>query len=298
MKAESGVLRRRRKQGATRRVEREPRERSGLGLPGGGRLLRWLGALAALAAIGWGGVRTAGWMLSEGEFPLRRVHVDGALTNLGPEDAERVVKPYLGQNFFRLDMAALHAGFAADPWVERVAVSRRWPDSLRVEYTERVPYAHWGDQEMLDTQSQRFRPTRIRQPGEWPWLFGPAGHEALLAKTYKQAGAAVAPLGLRVTRLWQDARGAWALRLDNGIELAIGREQFAQRLARFVELYPKVLAVQVERIAVVDLRYINGFAVRWRQPAAEAGGKQGAPAVSTAPRTAGVGAAAGRDVAG
>jgi cell division protein FtsQ len=38
-------------------------------------------------------------------------------------------------------------------------------------------------------------------------------------------------------------------------------------------VYPRVLAAQIDRIAVVDLRYVNGFAVRWKaeRPAPTAG---------------------------
>ncbi|HCB13375.1 MAG TPA: cell division protein FtsQ, partial [Gammaproteobacteria bacterium] len=44
----------------------------------------------------------------------------------------------------------------------------------------------------------------------------------------------------------------------------VGREQFEQRLQRLVQLYPRILSAQIDRIAVVDLRYGNGFVVRWK----------------------------------
>ncbi|WP_132544193.1 cell division protein FtsQ/DivIB [Plasticicumulans lactativorans] len=274
----AAVLRRRRKRGATPRAAREPgsERRWAAGL--GGKLLRLVGTLAALAAIGWGGLRTAEWMLSEGAFPLRQVRVEGDLRNLDADDAKRVVEPYLGRNFFMLNMAALHAAFAENPWVEQVAVSRRWPDTLLVSFTERVPYAHWGDGEMLDQKGQRFRPGTIRERHDWPRLHGPNGHEALLMRIYADTRRALAPLGLKVVRVYEDARAAWTVVLDNGIELSLGREQFDTRLQRFIEIYPKVLAAQAERVAAVDLRYVNGFAVRWRPAPADAPPPRPAPA--------------------
>ena len=56
-------------------------------------------------------------------------------------------------------------------------------------------------------------------------------------------------------------RFAWQLRLDNGMQLELGREQMQQRLVRFVAVYPYSLATMAHRVNYVDLRYRNGFAV-------------------------------------
>lgn len=284
----SALLRRRRRRGATARVLRDDGDGAASLSPWVGRTLRFCGTLLALGGIAWGGWRGVDWMLREGEFPLRQVHVDGDLRNLGPEDAEAAVRPYLGRNFFRLDMGSLHTAFADNPWVQSVAVSRRWPDTVEVRFVERVPFAHWGRDEMIDTGAARFRPQKIREPHEWPNFDAPDGHEALLMRVYGDTGRALAPLGLKVVRVQQDARGAWTLTLDTGLELRLGREAYAERLARFIEVWPRVLAAQAERIAGVDLRYLNGFAVRWKAPSAEPGthGRtRGAP-IATAPATA------------
>ncbi|PWV61832.1 cell division protein FtsQ/DivIB [Plasticicumulans acidivorans] len=259
------LLRRRRKRGAVR-TRHEAGEQRGWKLgSGASTVLRVLGTLAAFAGIAWGGVRTADWMLREGEFPLRKVTVDGDLRNLGPEDAEAVVRPYLGRNFFRLDMRAMREGFAGNPWVESVDVTRRWPDTVAVRFVERVPFAKWGtDGDMLDTRARVFRPGKLREQHDWPQLSGPPGHEALLMDTYGAVNRRLAALSLKVVDLRQDARGAWSMHLDNDIELYLGREAFAERLDRFVDVYPQVLAADAGRIAGVDLRYLNGFAVRWK----------------------------------
>ncbi len=72
------------------------------------------------------------------------------------------------------------------------------------------------------------------------------------------------PVGLKLEKLAQDERRAWWLTFDNGLEVYVGRERFEERLRRLAQVYPKVLAAQADRIAVVDLRYVNGFAVRWK----------------------------------
>ena len=166
----SALLRRRRRRGATARVLRGDGDGAAPLSPWVGRTLRFCGTLLALGGIAWGGWRGVDWMLREGEFPLRQVHLDGDLRNLGPEDAEAAVRPYLGRNFFRLDMGSLHAAFADNPWVQSVAVSRRWPDTVEVRFVERVPFAHWGRDEMIDTGAARFRPQPLQPVGAVPLL--------------------------------------------------------------------------------------------------------------------------------
>jgi cell division protein FtsQ len=54
------------------------------------------------------------------------------------------------------------------------------------------------------------------------------------------------------------------MRLDNGLQLGLGRQHTARRLLRFVRVYPRALEPRLEAIDSIDLRYTNGLAVRWR----------------------------------
>lgn len=255
------MFRHRRRQGASIRVVHEAPPWKAVW----GRRLRWSGMVLVMVGIA-AGLHAAGQkMLDPRLFPLRHVHIEGELRNLNAIDVENLVQDYLGQNFFALDVRALQAGFAVHPWIERVTVRRQWPDSLVVRFRERIAFARWGQQEMVDVNGQRFHPTVIRQSGSWPQLRGPQGHEMTLIQVYKEADAMVAKTGLQITNLVQDGRRAWWMRLDNGIEIDLGRERFIQRLQRFVDVYPRALADRVDQIAAVDLRYANGFAVRWNQ---------------------------------
>ena len=60
-----------------------------------------------------------------------------------------------------------------------------------------------------------------------------------------------------------------------GAVLELGRQQAKapvfQRLTRFVEHYPELLAVGGKRPAAVDMRYPNGFALRFAAASANEG---------------------------
>ncbi|HXH02892.1 MAG TPA: cell division protein FtsQ/DivIB, partial [Candidatus Competibacteraceae bacterium] len=209
--------------------------------------------------------RASEWLLDPQAFPLRQIRLKGEVHYLEADNLRELLSGYLGDNFFSLDITGVHRVLAAQPWVEHVELRRRWPDTLEVSVLERTPYGVWGEGEMVDVNGKRFRPAAIPESERWPRLHGPAGHELNLIARYAEANALVARAELRIRQLRLDERRAWWITFDNGIELSLGREAFMPRLQRFVDLYSRVLAPKAAQIAAVDLRYANGFAVRWRQ---------------------------------
>ena len=117
---------------------------------------------------------------------------------------------------------------------------------------------------MLNPAGDRFAPKGKVDERGLPLLAGPEGSEHTLAERYVQFEPMVQSVGVGIRRLSMDERRAWSAVLTNGMELVLGRDAQQQRLARFVAVYPKVLAPRIQQIAAVDLRYTNGFAVRWR----------------------------------
>jgi cell division protein FtsQ len=95
-------------------------------------------------------------------------------------------------------------------------------------------------------------------------LHGPASTQALVLNQFRAMNKAIAPLNLYIKRIDLDARRAWRLSLNNGIELLLGRAGSNTHLQRFVQVYPSLLATPAgNNIERVDMRYGNGLAVRW-----------------------------------
>ena len=100
-----------------------------------------------------------------------------------------------------------------------------------------------------------------------PLLKGPEQSERKLTEHLLEMQRMLEPLGLHIARLDLSERRAWSMTLDNGLELDLGRKETYPRLLRFVRVYPGVLASKAGAIQRIDLRYTNGFAVRWRDGA-------------------------------
>jgi hypothetical protein len=80
---------------------------------------------------------------------------------------------------------------------------------------------------------------------------------------------------LKFAKLVQDERRAWWLTFDNGLEVYVGRERFEERLRGWRNSIRRCWPLRLDQIAVVDLRYVNGFAVRWKAETAGSNGELG-----------------------
>ncbi len=202
-------------------------------------------------------------LLDARRYPVRQVLLRNELVQLNPTEVEALLLPLLGQNFFIANLWTTQRQLQALPWVASARVERHWPDRVEVELTEHVPVAHWG-QSMVTAGGEVFTPTTFRQVENWPRLNGLPGQEKAVLSAFYLAKELLDPLNLTVIGLRQDEREAWTVLLTNGVVLEVGREHFAERLTLFVKSYPQALAARISEVQAVDLRYDQGFAVRWR----------------------------------
>lgn len=251
---------RKRRQG-TRRADREFARR---------RLRKWVGAglagatlMAAVAAFASGLVPLP---LPEREFPIRTLKVEGTFEHVGRDEVAAVVAPLAARGFFETDVGGIRAALLELPWVRAASVRRVWPDALHVTLIEERAVARWDEGGLVNAEGRVFHPATDETPDGLPLLKGPPRSAPQLVSSYQILQRELAPLGLAIVDLRMDARRAWELTLANGIRLTLGRQDAEQQVRRFASLYPGAMAARAADIEQVDLRYSNGFAVRWRTP--------------------------------
>lgn len=229
---------------------------------------------AVIAAVGL--VGAAGWWMRTLEWPIQDVRVDGIVAHADRDQLKAVMARHARAGFFTVDLEALRTDLRALPWVRDASLRRVWPDTLDVSIREHAVAAHWNEGALLSRSGIVFEPpTPVDM--EAPILAGPAGHGGAMLERLRAFSAEIEPLGLEVAALRQNERRDWRLELSNGVALRLGRDDVEARLARFVAIWPRALASDAGRIASVDLRYPNGFAVTWREQdaAADAGTTRG-----------------------
>lgn len=162
------------------------------------RWLAWRRVLAAVVVLALvGGAVWALWFSSL--LSVRSVRIEG-LDTLREGQVRRAARVDLGSPLVSVDLGAIRARVAALAPVADVEVSRKWPDEVVVDVTERVPLAVidiGGKLHGLDKEGVVFLDYAQAPPG-LPRVETPSGTSA---QALREAARVVAALPASLTRL-------------------------------------------------------------------------------------------------
>ncbi|UXI67713.1 cell division protein FtsQ/DivIB [Tahibacter amnicola] len=224
------------------------------------RLLAW-GIALTLVALPVVGLLN-GWYAAD-RWPVRQLELHAEFANVSAEQIRAAASPAIGTGFFAVDLASVQRNVAQLPWVERVEARKRWPDTLVLRVFEQHPFAHWGENRLISRDGRLFEVPGSADIQGLPKLSGPDERMPDVVRFYTDAASRLTGSGLTITGVELSARGSWTLVLDSGARVVVGREQVQERLSRFVDIYPRVAALNPGAFEYADLRYSNGFAMKW-----------------------------------
>ncbi|MCU7555533.1 cell division protein FtsQ/DivIB [Alteromonas sp. ASW11-19] len=217
--------------------------------------------LLIVCGLIFGGVKTYGWMQDEQQMPVQVIDFSGDYRYVNIARLERLIRQSQPGSFFALDVNDVYRLVEAQPWIYRASVRKQWPNTLKIYLVEQTPVAHWNDDLLLNPYGDTFNAS-----GEGltlPRLYGPGGSEKTALEGYHAMQSLLATAAMGINELSLSERFAWQLELQNGVELNLGRQEFIDRLQRFIDIYP-LLATQPKGVKYVDLRYDTGLAVGWK----------------------------------
>ncbi|HRD91858.1 cell division protein FtsQ/DivIB [Accumulibacter sp.] len=225
--------------------------------------LLFLAAGAALlaAAVIWSAPRL-------NAFPLREVRVKHELREVQRVDLEQSLAELLRGSFFTVNLETLRLSLEQLPWVRRAEIWREWPARIEIRIEEQQAVAHWGDGtgELVNTFGEVFAAS-LSGEQQLPRFTGPAGSAAEVLRRHDEFARLLKPVGQPLARVALSPRLAWAIELEDGMFVELGREQAKApiriRLQRFVDYYPTLSETRHGRPLAVDMRYPNGFALRF-----------------------------------
>ena len=235
--------------GADRSTDSKERPRGSFGV----MVMLLLGVGATLLPLGY----------ALRELPIRSVRIAGELQHVERTVLEEVINRHLDGGFFAVNVDTVRRTVERLPWVREASVRRIWPDSLHIAVVERRPAARWGRHQLLEADGTVFSPQRGESKG-LAELEGPSGSARRVLARYRMLQRLLAPIEGRVEHLALNARGTWRGRLDTGMVMVFEEDLEEARLRQFVRVASKLLRPRLNDVKQVDLRYVNGFAVRWK----------------------------------
>jgi cell division protein FtsQ len=99
-----------------------------------------------IAALAIGAVWMYRHTQSDARFAVRHIEVAGAVHT--PRRAvDEITRRYVGLNLFQIDIARVQRDLGSLPWIQRISIEKKIPDTLRINVVERTPVAIVRDAE-------------------------------------------------------------------------------------------------------------------------------------------------------
>lgn len=202
-------------------------------------------------------------------LPFKSIQIFGELSWIDRDSLNQLILDNIDGGFFSLNISQLKAHLEQQPWIESIAVRRVWPDVLQITANEQQPVAVWNGSHVINRYGELFDPVDQNLPTYLVNVSGPEGSHHLAMNHYFAIEKLFQEVGLRISSLEINDRRSIQIFLTNGVRLLLGRVrdegESADEVRRFVMAYRGRLSSRFEDIALVDLRYTNGLAVRWKK---------------------------------
>jgi len=200
----------------------------------------------------------------ENVLPIKEISISGEFNQIAAQELHSLVVNGVTGNFFTLSVDAIYKKFYALPWVERIWVHRVWPDKINIEIREHKPVAILKDKGLLNDKGKVFTTDTTRFVNALPVFFVANEYEQEAIKAYEVYNGMLSQLDVTISEFVFDRRKSQTLFLSNSLKIKLGRSQTETRLERFIKAYKLTLAEKTKKIEGIDLRYTNGFAVKWK----------------------------------
>lgn len=217
----------------------------------------------------------AGWKVSESVsdygfnniLPVKEVKIEGEFENISHDEFRGKVISAINGGYFSLDLNSIRDVLMALPWVDDVSVRRQWPSSLQIKVTEKRAIAFWNNDAMISERGDVFTPKLVNHQLNLPRLNGPEGFHKKVWMFLIEVNRKFTGMGFKVTDLMLDNRRSWSLDFSSSnenekIKVKLGRYNASARLLRFVRVFSDNKKLDLKNIAVIDLRYPNGFSIK------------------------------------
>jgi cell division protein FtsQ len=223
-------------------------------------------AVIALFLLATGG---AAWVsmgiVANDRWPIRWLELNGDFQRVSAEQLRASISPLINDSFFTIDLQELNDAAARISWVSLVRVQKNWPDTVTVTIEEFTPIAHWNRGQLISQKGEPFSVPESDEIQGLPWLRGPQGRLDEVLRSWAEFSELLVPLGLEISSMALDNRGAWSMELSNGTHVQLGRDSALERLHRLLASWDSLMFEKPAPPQDIDLRYTNGFAVMWSQ---------------------------------
>ena len=197
-------------------------------------------------------------------FPLKRVIIQEPLRYGDMREVSEIIRNHHQRDLLHMDVTLLADEMQRLDWIAKASVYKRWPDAVEVKLEERVPVVRWGGRAFLDASGEPFSIPDNDKLRELATIHGPDGYEKQVLQYWHDIAPWLGARQLQLQQLSLDQRLVWHAELENGLDVILGRDQLNDRLKKLAVVNDKVIKPYHRYTEAIDLRYHDGFSVRWK----------------------------------
>jgi cell division protein FtsQ len=204
-------------------------------------------------------------LIQSDRWRITQLEVAAEYNRITPEQLRLMVAKTPERSFFRLNAEQVKANIESMSWVRYAHVVKQWPDTLKITLKEHQAVAIWNERELLNQSGQVFQVDAVSQLKALPRIYGQDEDSGATLESFNRFNQLLQPVGFEISEARVNERGAWSLILRNGLEVILGAEKHEARILRLAETWDELLAASERLPESVDLRYSNGYVVKWRE---------------------------------
>ncbi len=247
---------------------------------------RWAAFGVGVLTLGLIVLFLADRMFHPDKFQINEIVVHGDFHNVDGGQVHRVVEGALDGNYFSVSLQRMEKEITELPWVFSASLRRRWPSTIVVDVIEIQPVARWGESQWLNFTGDLVEVQAGGSGADYdvlPGLSGPYGSTETVWRAFRSWSGRFASSGLALNGLKLEGSGLWLLDLSlgalvlsqdgsspakndrtGGITMIVEGERSTPDIQRFIRTLNQHLIAKFPDMMSVDLRYPNGFAIRWK----------------------------------
>jgi len=204
-------------------------------------------------------------LIQSDRWRITQLEVAADYDRITSEQLRLMVAKTPERSFFRLDAEQVKKNIESMSWVKYAHVVKQWPDTLKITIKEHQATAIWNNKDLLNQTGEVFQIDAVDHLKALPRIFGLTEDSKITLENFNRFNQLLQPVGYEISEAYVDDRGDWRLILRNGLEVLLGTEKHEARILRLAETWDQLILASERLPERVDLRYSNGYVVRWRE---------------------------------
>ncbi len=198
-------------------------------------------------------------------FPIKTIIINSEIINSDKKSILYVVKKYVNKkSFFNLNVDILRRKIDKIEWIRSVKVRKIFPNEVQIEIEENVPIAIWNNKSYINDLGEIFFVNKIKK--KLPNFVIPKNRRHVILNYYFLLNKNLAKNKIEdsIAMIIEEDTRVLSFLLSSNIMVKIGSRDINDKIVKFFKIYNKLNSGDLEKIEYIDMRYSNGFVIKWK----------------------------------